>query len=155
MNCIDFGFDRIRSEVYAPSPVVSVRFEQLPNGGYKYNNDVRLLFMQERLRKLLGADSLSSWLGTMDSNYRSKVDTSKLPDHVVLDFVKSRHIQSPSELMKWSEYLNNCADKIVSDYQAEQERIRQEQEALAAQAAAQASQQSTPQASQGGTTQSV
>ena len=142
MSCIDFTFDKARSECYQPSPVSPVRFEKLPNGGYKYNNDVRLLFNQERLRKLLGADSLTAWLGTMDNNYRKSVDTTKLPDHVVLDFVKSRNIQSPSELLQWSEYLNSCAQELVDKYNAEQAELAAAQ--AAEQAAAQAAQSPQP-----------
>lgn len=113
---VNSSFDLSRSVLYQASPVAAVRVTQLPDGVQKFNNDVKLLFNQQRLTKLLGVDTLNAWLGTLDSNYRRSVDTSKLPDKVVLDFVRSRNIQSPSELLAWSSYLNSCADKIISDY---------------------------------------
>lgn len=145
METINFNYDKGRSECYQPSPVAPLRFEKLANGGYKYNNDVRLLFNQERLRKLLGADSLTAWLGIMDNSYRKAVDTSKLPDKVVLDFIKSRNIQSPSELLQWSSYLNSCAQELVDKYNAEQAELAAAQaaEQAALQSATQSSQQST------------
>lgn len=133
---INFDFDRQRSKVYQPSVVNEFRFEELPNGGIKYNNDVRMLFNQERLAKLLGVDSLKAWLGTMDANYRKSVDTSKLPDDVVLQFVKSRNIQSPSELLQWSSYLNSCADELVAKFNSEQNSIYEAQQAEIAKAKA-------------------
>lgn len=134
----NFKFDLINSEKYNPSPVCKARWTKLPDGSIRFNSDVRLLLRQNELSKLLGADTLSSWLGTMDTNYRRSVDTSRLPDNVVLDFVKSRNIQSPSELMAWSGYLNEKASELVERYQAQQAAIKAEQERLAAEAKAKA-----------------
>lgn len=116
---VKLSFDSKRSECYIPSSVTPVRILKLPDGVVKFCNDVHLLFNQERLRKLLGADTLQSWLGSLDSNYRKAVDTSKLPDDVVLKFCKSRYIQSPSELLAWSQYLNSEAENLVNEYNEE------------------------------------
>ena len=124
---VKLSFDAKRSECYTPSPVTPVRIVKLPDGVIKFCNDVHLLFNQERLNKLLGADTLQSWLGSLDSNYRKAVDTSKLPDEVVLKFCKSRYIQSPSELLAWSSYLNAEADNLVNDYNAELAKAAEQQ----------------------------
>lgn len=49
----------------------------------------------------------------------------KMSDAQILDTVKSRHLQSPSELIAWSEYLTEQAKSV----EQEAERIALEQEA--------------------------
>ena len=132
---VKLSFDAKRSECYVPSPVTPVRIVKLPDGVVKFCNDVHLLFNQERLNKLLGADTLQSWLGSLDSNYRKAVDTSKLPDDVVLKFCKSRYIQSPSELLAWSQYLNAEAYNLVKEYNEEVANSVKEQAAQSSESA--------------------
>lgn len=106
-------FDCKRSEYYVPSPVVSVRFTELPNGGVVYNSDVKLLFNQQRLEKILGSDTVNAFLNGLDQRYKSSIRQSvDAPDSVILDFVKSRNIQAPCELLAWSKYLNEQAQSL-------------------------------------------
>jgi hypothetical protein len=46
---------------------------------------------------------------------------SKLTDDQLCSFVKSRFIQSPSELMAWSQYLMNSQDEMIAAAAAERE----------------------------------
>ena len=52
----------------------------------------------------------------------------EMPDAQILNTVKSRHLQSPSELIAWSEHLMDQA-KVIKE---EAERIALEKEAQAA-----------------------
>lgn len=72
-------------------------------------NDIYLLFNQSRL-SLVGKDSVNAWL----SSLRASTPVSpKLSDDDLINLVKSRHIQSMSELMAYSHYLtDNYADKL-------------------------------------------
>ena len=45
---------------------------------------------------------------------------SKLGDEQLISFVKSRYIQSPSELMSWSQYLMSSSDEAVAALAAAQ-----------------------------------
>lgn len=72
-------------------------------------NDIYLLFNQSRL-SLVGKDSVNAWL---DSLRASTPVSPKLSDDDLINLVKSRHIQSMSELMAYSHYLtDNYADKL-------------------------------------------
>lgn len=64
------------------------------------------------------------------SSIQAQMD--KMSDAQILDTIKSRHLQSPSELIAWSEYLIDQA-KIVEQ---EAERISLEKEASDAAASA-------------------
>lgn len=72
-------------------------------------DDIYLLFNQSRLN-LVGKDSVNEWL----SSLRSSTPVSpKLSDDDLISLVKSRHIQSMSELMAYSHYLtDNYADQL-------------------------------------------
>lgn len=72
-------------------------------------NDVYLLFNQQRL-DLIGKDSVDAWIASLRS---STPVSNNLSDDDLINFVKSRHIQSMSELMSYSRWLtDNYADKL-------------------------------------------
>lgn len=72
-------------------------------------DDIYLLFNQSRL-SLVGKDSVNAWLDSLRS---STPVSPKLSDDDLINLVKSRHIQSMSELMAYSHYLtDNYADKL-------------------------------------------
>lgn len=85
----------------------------------KVQTDVYMLFNQERLDKMT-TEALVNYL----SNYTAKDDglseiRSKLTDEQLSQFVKSRYIQSPSELKSWSSYLMSNYDTLVSELDAQ------------------------------------
>lgn len=81
----------------------------------KVQTDVYMLFNQQRLDKMT-TEALINYL----SNYTAHDDglaaiRNKLTDAQLSQFVKSRYIQSPSELKAWSSYLMSNYDQIVAD----------------------------------------
>lgn len=101
-----FGLnDRIHSVFYAPSPVDDFLFEENANGSYNLTSDIQMLLNQKRLDKL----TLESLIAHFDT-VSQKSDLlrelrSKLSDQDLVKLVKSRYIQTPSELMAYSECL--------------------------------------------------
>lgn len=74
---------------------------------YKLVNDVALLFNQQRLENL-GVDTAKDWLSNIQARLSAPLkEVPKLTDTQLLQFIKSKHIQTPSELMSWSKYLDN------------------------------------------------
>lgn len=81
----------------------------------KVQTDIYMLFNQQRLDKMT-TEALINYL----SNYTAHDDglaaiRNKLTDAQLSQFVKSRYIQSPSELKAWSSYLMSNYDQIVSE----------------------------------------
>lgn len=106
-------------------------------------DDIYLLFNQQRLAHM-GADTINAWLNTLTPRSDALAQLrKKCTDEQLMQICKSRYIQSPSELLAWSEYLNaNYAD-IVGEMQAA---VQQQQEA--AQHQQEAAQQSSSVSSQ-------
>lgn len=122
-------FDKGRSFSYQPSAVSEFRIKSLPNGMVKFESDISLLLNQQRMLDTLGLDTFKEWLSYFKaSTEQTGVDTSKYTDEQLMHFIKSRYIQAPSELKAWSDYLNSCADEVISEYNAEMEKLRQAQE---------------------------
>ena len=134
-------FDLLRSNKFQPNEVSQARVVELPDGSVKYQSDVALLLNEERLRKVLGLDTLKKWVEHLQPQISSSgVDTSKMNDAQLMSFIKSRYIQQPCELKAWSEYLSSCASELVEQYNRELERLEeaQQEELTAAQSAASA-----------------
>lgn len=89
------------------------------NGSVTILSDVDLLFNQQRLDKMNRTALLDQLQGAQFnqdpvlSELRSKV-----PDEYILKFVKSRYIQSPSELRNWSAYLERTYSSELANAEA-------------------------------------
>ena len=99
-----------RSEFYAPSPIKD--FSRVPVSpphgecdSFTYTTDVVMLFNQKRLDRMTRESLISHFdkMSESSSNFASL--RSKLSDDQLCSIVKSRYIQSPSELMAYSSYL--------------------------------------------------
>lgn len=77
-----------------------------------------MLFNQNRLNSV-GRDTIQKWLDGLTPRSDSLAQLrKKVSDEQLMDMCKSRYIQSSSELLAWSEYLNaNYAD-ILSEIEA-------------------------------------
>uniref|UniRef100_A0AAU8B0S6 Internal scaffolding protein n=1 Tax=Dulem virus 263 TaxID=3145740 RepID=A0AAU8B0S6_9VIRU len=81
--------------------------------GYRIVSDISLIFDQKRLNSL-SSDSIRSWLNTLQGG-TSEPALSGLSDDQLLMFVKSRHIQSPSDLKAWSDHLISIGSDLHAD----------------------------------------
>lgn len=110
-----------KSRFYVPSPIDKLRFLEYPspvsgdNGVItRFTSDIYLLFNQERLSHL-GKDTVDSWLESIRLNSNSAYNQIKqnISDDDLISLVKSKYIQSPSELMAWSNYLMRSKANII------------------------------------------
>ena len=81
--------------------------------GYRIVSDISLIFDQKRLNSL-SSDSIRSWLNTLQGG-TSEPALSDLSDNQLMMFIKSRHIQSPSDLKAWSDYLISIGSDLHAD----------------------------------------
>lgn len=97
------------SAFYVPSPVDEFSFEKVSVPGSDVSNtltsDITMLFNQQRLDRC----SKEALIQYFDSVARTSSDfsalRSKLSDDQLISIVKSRYLQSPSELLAYSESL--------------------------------------------------
>lgn len=122
--------DMLCSEFRQESPIDQFLFEELEFDGVKgvrLTSDIYMLFNQQRLDRL-SRESLLSHFESMSVNEPKFGDLrSKLGDDQLISFVKSRFIQSPSELMAWSQYLMSSSDAVVAELAAAQQEQQSQQ----------------------------
>lgn len=113
-----------QSEFLENSPVNEFCFERLDKNGTEVvtlTSDIYMLFNQQRLDRM-SKDRLLAYFENLSVNEPKMSELrSKLTDDQLCSFVKSRFIQSPSELMAWSQYLMSSQDEMIAAAAAEQQ----------------------------------
>lgn len=113
-------------------PTEQFRFEKSgpdDNECIRIRSDVSMLLHATDMAKKYGTGFVQSMIDMRrpkSSALQSQMD--QMSDAQILDTVKSRHLQSPSELIAWSEYLTEQA----KDVEQEAERLALEKEASVA-----------------------
>jgi hypothetical protein len=113
-----------QSEFLENSPVNEFCFERLDKNGIEVvtlTSDIYMLFNQQRLDRM-SKDRLLAYFENLSVNEpKMRELRSKLSDDQLCSFVKSRFIQSPSELMAWSQYLMSSQDEMIAAAAAEKQ----------------------------------
>lgn len=108
------------SAFYQPSPVDDFLCSSHENAhcdeSMRMTSDIYMLFNQQRLDKLSRAALVEHFdsMQVRDDSLRSL--RSKMTDEQLVTMVKSRFIQSNSELLSWSRYINSLADSELQAY---------------------------------------
>ena len=111
-------------------PTEPFRFEKVgteENESVRIRSDVSMLLHAADMAKKYGSGFVQSMIDMRrpkTSAIQSQMD--QMSDAQILDTIKSRHLQSPSELLAWSEYLVDQA-KAIED---EASRIALEKESI-------------------------
>lgn len=90
------------------SPVMDVLIETLENGDKLLRSDIHLLLHQEKLKQL-GERVAASFVDSMQNNVGSTSSIEGLSDNQIIDTIKSKYLQSPSELSSWMQHLKDIA----------------------------------------------
>lgn len=100
-------------------PTESFRFEKIgteENEAVRIRSDVSMLLHATDMAKKYGTGFVQSMIDMRrpkSSALQFQMD--QMSDAQILDTVKSRHLQSPSELIAWSEYLADQAKAIEDE----------------------------------------
>lgn len=114
----------IQSEFLEKSPVNDFMFQEIEISGrktFRVTSDIYMLFNQQRLDRMSKARLISYFESLSVNEPKLSELRSKLTDDQLCSFVKSRFIQSPSELMSWSQYLMSSQDEMIAAAAAEWE----------------------------------
>lgn len=112
------------TEFLQPSPLDEFMFQEVEFDGQKsvtLTSDIYMLFNQQRLDKLSREHLIDYFNNLSVQQPKFSELRSKLTDNQLISFVKSRFIQSPSELMAWSNYLMASQDELIAAVAAEQQ----------------------------------
>lgn len=100
-------------------PTEPFRFEKVgteENEAVRIRSDVSMLLHAADMAKKYGPGFVQSMIHMRrpkSSSIQSQMD--QMSDDQILDTIKSRHLQSPSELLAWSEYLIDQAKSIEDE----------------------------------------
>lgn len=98
------------------------------NKVYHYSSDLSLLFRQRKLENM-GLDTLSSFLDALVSKSDSLASLrSHCSDDELMSVIKSRHIQSPAELLAWSKFLDKSQQEIKRLHKEQVEKAKKSKE---------------------------
>nr|DAV16570.1 MAG TPA: hypothetical protein [Microviridae sp.] len=94
------------------------RYSDAPNSPVRVRSDISMLLHAADTAKKIGPAGLQYLMNTKrskPSSFQSQLDSMDLSDDEILSMVKSRHLQSPSEILAWSESINELAEDLKSD----------------------------------------
>ncbi len=94
----------------------------------RFRNDIYLVLNQKRLDRMTQAQ-LSEWLNHDQTGQSFSELRQNLTDEQLHRFIKSRYIQSPSELRAWQQYLETQFNNTVSEAQVAAQAAAQSQQA--------------------------
>lgn len=127
------SFDSAHTRVPVQDKLMQLSTVVNKDGSIVISNDISLIFNQQRLENKLPASELREYIQRYTPN--RSVYTAQLDDDTLLNTLKSRHVQSLSEMRSWAEYCMENYDSLIKDAE-EKARIAAEEKAAAEEAAA-------------------
>ena len=143
------SFDASHTKVPVQDKLMQLSTVENKDGSVTVSTDISLIFNQQRLENKISASELREYIQRYTPN--KSVYTAQLDDETLLNTLKSRHVQSLSEMRAWAEYCMENYDSLIKEAE-EKARVAAEQaaaeqasaeQAAAAQAAASASSSSS------------
>lgn len=127
------SFDVLHTKVSVQDTLAQLATVENEDGSITLSTDISLIFNQQRLENKITAAELREYIHRYTPN--KSVYTAQLDDDTLLNTLKSRHIQSLSEMRMWAEYCMENYDSLIKEAE-EKARIAAEEEASASSAAA-------------------
>lgn len=125
------SFDIDHTKVPVQDKLMQLSTVKMKDGSIVISSDITLIFNQQRLENKLTANELREYIQRYTPN--RSVYTAQLDDETLLSTLKSRHIQSLSEMRSWAEYCMENYDSLIKEAE---EKARLAAESAAAESAA-------------------
>lgn len=107
------SFDSAHTKVPVQDKLMQLSTMKLKDGSMVITSDITLIFNQQRLENKMTANELREYIQRYTPN--KSVYTAQLDDETLLSTLKSRHIQSLSEMRSWAEYCMENYDSLIKD----------------------------------------
>jgi hypothetical protein len=121
------SFDVAHTKVPVQDALAQLATVEDKDGSITISNDITLIFNQQRLENKLTANELREYIQRYTPN--KSVYTAQLDDDTLLSTLKSRHIQSLSEMRAWAEYCMENYDSLIKEAE-EKARVAAEESAV-------------------------
>lgn len=107
------SFDAMHTKVPVQDKLMQLSTVKCKDGSIVVSTDISLIFNQQRLENKLTANELREYIQRYTPN--KSVYTAQLDDETLLNTLKSRHIQSLSEMRSWAEYCMENYDSLIKE----------------------------------------
>lgn len=125
------SYDLSHTKVPVQDKLMQLSTMKMKDGSVVVSSDITLIFNQQRLENKLTASELREYIQRYTPN--NSVYAAQLDDDTLLSTLKSRHIQSLSEMRSWAEYCMENCDSLIKEAE---EKARLAAESAAAESAA-------------------
>ena len=116
----NYNYDSKKSKYAVKDKLMSLSCYTDDSGAFHLLNDISLLFNQQRLENRLSVTELREMFNRFSPNKSRYL--AQLDDDTLLSTLKSRHIQSLSEIKSWTEYcIENFDDLLKAQQSSENE----------------------------------
>lgn len=111
------------SEFITVRPIDELRFVKEMNGSVRFVSDATLLLNEQRIINDIGEDNYRNFIRELQSNPSSPYKDGNFTDEQLMTEIKSRYVQSPSEVREWVRDMLDQQDKISDDVKAKLEEM--------------------------------
>lgn len=123
------SFDIKHTKVPVQDKLMQLSTVEYKDGSITISTDISLIFNQQRLENKLTASELREYIQRYTPN--KSVYTAQLDDDTLLNTLKSRHIQSLSEMRSWAEYCMENFDSLIKEAEEKTRSAAEEKTAAA------------------------
>ena len=114
----DYNYDSKKSKYAVKDKLMSLSCYTDESGVFHLLNDISLLFNQQRLENRIAPTELREMFNRFSPNKSRYL--AQLDDDTLLSTLKSRHIQSLSEMKSWTEYCIENFDNLLKAQQTKE-----------------------------------
>lgn len=111
------------SEFITVRPIDQLRFIEELDGSIRFVSDATLLLNEQRIINDIGEDNYRNFIRELQVNPSSPYKDGNFTDEQLMTEVKSRYIQSPSEVREWVRDMLDQQEQISDDVKAKLQEI--------------------------------
>lgn len=122
----------LNSEFITVRPIDELRFVQELNGSIRFVSDTTLLLNEQRIINDIGEDNYRNFIRELQINPSSPYKDGNFTDEQLMTEIKSRYVQSPSEVREWVRDMLDQQENISAEAKAKLEEMNASESAESA-----------------------
>ena len=112
------------SEFLTVRPIDEMRFVTEQNGSVRFVSDATLLLNEQRIINDIGEDNYRNFIRELQVNPSSPYKDGNFTDEQLMTEIKSRYVQSPSEVREWVRDMLDKQEQISDEVKAKLEEMK-------------------------------
>jgi len=112
------------SEFLTVRPIDEMRFVTEQNGSIRFVSDATLLLNEQRIINDIGEDNYRNFIRELQVNPSSPYKDANFTDEQLMTEIKSRYVQSPSEVREWVRDMLDQQENISSEARVKLEEMK-------------------------------